>query len=158
VSIQVAVFLAYFAIVFALGWYSLRVTRDETDYWIAGGRLGWLLGGAKPRDAFARRAFSSTPGYACNRRRRACGCPACNTLRTRAAMRCTGAVKHRHAAAAAATRRTCGGLWSWADAWDEVWDERELWETRDGAADRVDGAPAASIRSPLCTAHALDAL
>jgi hypothetical protein len=29
VSVQVSVFVAYFAIVFALGWYSLRVTRDE---------------------------------------------------------------------------------------------------------------------------------
>jgi SSS family transporter len=40
------VFFAYFAVVFAIGWYSLRATRDETDYWIAGGELGWFTGGA----------------------------------------------------------------------------------------------------------------
>lgn len=45
-SLQVGVFLAYFAVVFAIGWYSLRATRDETDYWIAGGKLGWFTGGA----------------------------------------------------------------------------------------------------------------
>lgn len=40
------VFVAYFLVVFAIGWYSLRATRDETDYWIAGGELGWFTGGA----------------------------------------------------------------------------------------------------------------
>ena len=40
------VFLAYFVAIFAIGWYSLRVTRTEADYWIAGGRLGWFAGGA----------------------------------------------------------------------------------------------------------------
>ena len=40
------VFLAYFVVVFAIGWYGLRATRDETDYWIAGGELGWFTGGA----------------------------------------------------------------------------------------------------------------
>lgn len=44
--LQSGVFIAYFLIVFAIGWYSLRQTRDEADYWIAGGRLGWLMGGA----------------------------------------------------------------------------------------------------------------
>ena len=43
---QVWIFLAYFAVVFAIGWYSLRATKDEADYWIAGGGLGWLTGGA----------------------------------------------------------------------------------------------------------------
>jgi SSS family transporter len=43
---QTWVFLGYFAVVFAIGWYSLRATRDETDYWIAGGELGWFTGGA----------------------------------------------------------------------------------------------------------------
>jgi Na+/proline symporter len=43
---QAGVFLGYFAVVFAIGWYSLRATRDETDYWIAGGELGWFTGGA----------------------------------------------------------------------------------------------------------------
>ncbi len=41
-----AVFVAYFVVVFAIGWYSLRHTRDEADYWIAGGKLGWFVGGA----------------------------------------------------------------------------------------------------------------
>lgn len=40
------IFLAYFGVVFAIGWYSLRATRDEKDYWIAGGDLGWFVGGA----------------------------------------------------------------------------------------------------------------
>ncbi|MDH5589207.1 MAG: sodium:solute symporter family protein [Gemmatimonadota bacterium] len=45
-SIQVTVFAAYFVVVFAIGWLSLRRTRTEEDYWIAGGRLGWFIGGA----------------------------------------------------------------------------------------------------------------
>jgi SSS family transporter len=45
-NLQIAVFMAYFAVVFLLGWFAMRRTRDESDYWIAGGRLGWLLGGA----------------------------------------------------------------------------------------------------------------
>jgi SSS family transporter len=40
------VFVGYFLVVFAIGWYSLRATRSETDYWIAGGNLGWFTGGA----------------------------------------------------------------------------------------------------------------
>ncbi len=40
------VFLAYFVAVFAIGWISMRRTRDEADYWIAGGKLGWFTGGA----------------------------------------------------------------------------------------------------------------
>jgi len=46
VSLHHWVFGAYFLIVFGIGWYSLRQTRNETDYWIAGGKLGWVLGGA----------------------------------------------------------------------------------------------------------------
>jgi len=46
VNIRVGVFAAYFVVVFALGWLSLRRTSDETDYWIAGGKLGWLVGGS----------------------------------------------------------------------------------------------------------------
>ena len=38
---QMWVFVGYFAVVFALGWYALRATRNEKDYWIAGGELGW---------------------------------------------------------------------------------------------------------------------
>jgi SSS family transporter len=45
-SMQMWVFVAYFFVVFAIGWYSLRATRGETDYWIAGGELGWFTGGA----------------------------------------------------------------------------------------------------------------
>ena len=29
-----------------IGWISLKKTKDESDYWIAGGKLGWVLGGA----------------------------------------------------------------------------------------------------------------
>jgi len=46
VSGQVTVFVIYFLVVFALGWLSMRRTRGEKDYWIAGGNLGWVLGGA----------------------------------------------------------------------------------------------------------------
>jgi SSS family transporter len=46
VTVRWAVFGAYFAVVFAIGWISLRRTDDESDYWIAGGNLGWLVGGA----------------------------------------------------------------------------------------------------------------
>jgi SSS family transporter len=45
-SVQVQIFLAYFVVVFAIGWYSMRATHDEADYWIAGGKLGWFTGGA----------------------------------------------------------------------------------------------------------------
>jgi SSS family transporter len=45
-SAQMLIFVGYFMIVFAIGWYSLRATRNETDYWIAGGQLGWFTGGA----------------------------------------------------------------------------------------------------------------
>ena len=40
------IFGGYFALVSWIGWYSLRATRDDQDYWIAGGNLGWVLGGA----------------------------------------------------------------------------------------------------------------
>ena len=45
-SIQVIVFLLYLAVLFPIGYLSLRLTRNEEDYWIAGGKLGWLTGGA----------------------------------------------------------------------------------------------------------------
>lgn len=45
-SIQLIVFLLYFGVVFGIGWLSLRKTKNESDYWIAGGKLGWLIGGA----------------------------------------------------------------------------------------------------------------
>jgi len=40
------IFVLYFAVVFGIGWYSLRATGDEEDYWIAGGELGPVVGGA----------------------------------------------------------------------------------------------------------------
>jgi SSS family transporter len=46
VTIPVLIFAGYFLVVFAIGWFSMRATRDERDYWIAGGKLGWLVGGA----------------------------------------------------------------------------------------------------------------
>ncbi|MEO1052481.1 MAG: sodium/solute symporter [Bacteroidota bacterium] len=45
-TIQLIIFILYFALVFAIGWYSLKQTRNEADYWIAGGKLGWLVGGS----------------------------------------------------------------------------------------------------------------
>jgi len=46
VSLAGVVFVVYFALVFAVGAFALRRARDESEYWIAGGRLGWLTGGA----------------------------------------------------------------------------------------------------------------
>jgi len=46
VTTQMWVFVGYFLVVFAIGWYSMRRTRTEEDYWIAGGNLGWFIGGA----------------------------------------------------------------------------------------------------------------
>lgn len=43
---QLWVFAGYFLVIFAIGYWSLRTTSDESDYWIAGGRLGWVLGGS----------------------------------------------------------------------------------------------------------------
>ena len=45
-STQLVVFGVYFLVIFGIGWYSLHETRGEADYWIAGGNLGWILGGA----------------------------------------------------------------------------------------------------------------
>jgi SSS family transporter len=45
-STRALIFALYFLVVFGLGWISMRRTRDERDYWIAGGDLGWALGGA----------------------------------------------------------------------------------------------------------------
>ena len=43
---QLIVFGLYFLIIFLIGIYGLKRTKNEVDYWIAGGRLGWPLGGA----------------------------------------------------------------------------------------------------------------
>ncbi|HSR41693.1 MAG TPA: hypothetical protein VLL48_05970, partial [Longimicrobiales bacterium] len=45
-SVQLGIFGVYFLVIAVIGWYSLRQTSTESDYWIAGGQLGWLLGGA----------------------------------------------------------------------------------------------------------------
>ena len=45
-ALRIGVFVLYFLVVFLIGWYALRRTRTEADYWIAGGKLGWLVGGA----------------------------------------------------------------------------------------------------------------
>lgn len=45
-SLQLVIFILYFALVFLIGWVSLKKTQSESDYWIAGGKMGWLVGGA----------------------------------------------------------------------------------------------------------------
>ena len=45
-SWQYIIFIGYFLLVFGIGWLSLRWTKSEKDYWIAGGKLGWGIGGA----------------------------------------------------------------------------------------------------------------
>lgn len=45
-SIQLIIFLGYFVLIFLIGWLSLRLTKSEADYWIAGSKLGWGVGGA----------------------------------------------------------------------------------------------------------------
>jgi len=45
-TVQLIIFVTYFLIVFAIGWVSLKKTTNEADYWIAGGKLDWLVGGA----------------------------------------------------------------------------------------------------------------
>ncbi|MGE5542446.1 MAG: sodium:solute symporter family protein [Bacillota bacterium] len=45
-SVQVTVFLLYFVIVGAIGIIGMRRTKTEADYFVAGGKLGWALGGA----------------------------------------------------------------------------------------------------------------
>lgn len=44
--VTLGVFAVYLAIVVAIGIASARVSRSDADYWIAGGKLGWLTGGA----------------------------------------------------------------------------------------------------------------
>jgi len=45
-AVQLILFGLYFVVVFLIGWYSMRATSNESDYWIAGGKLGWGVGGA----------------------------------------------------------------------------------------------------------------
>ena len=46
IEVQWIIFAGYFLLVFAIGWLSLRWTKSEEDYWIAGSKLGWGIGGA----------------------------------------------------------------------------------------------------------------
>ena len=45
-TVALLVFALYFVLLVLIGMRAHRLTRDESDYWIAGGRLGWLTGGA----------------------------------------------------------------------------------------------------------------
>ena len=46
ITIQTLIFIGYFLLVFLIGWLSLKWTKSEEDYWIAGSKLGWGIGGA----------------------------------------------------------------------------------------------------------------
>lgn len=46
VDMQFVIFIGYFLLVFFIGWLSMRWTKSEADYWIAGSKLGWGIGGA----------------------------------------------------------------------------------------------------------------
>lgn len=45
-NVQYLIFAGYFLLIFLIGWISLRLTKSEKDYWIAGSKLGWSVGGA----------------------------------------------------------------------------------------------------------------
>ena len=46
IDLQYIIFIGYFSLVFLIGWLSLKWNKSEEDYWIAGGKLGWGIGGA----------------------------------------------------------------------------------------------------------------
>lgn len=46
IDLQYVIFIGYFLLAFLIGWLSLKWTKSEDDYWIAGGKLGWGIGGA----------------------------------------------------------------------------------------------------------------
>ncbi|WP_394749685.1 sodium:solute symporter family protein [Spongiimicrobium salis] len=46
IDMQFVIFIGYFMLVFFIGWLSMRWTKSEADYWIAGSKLGWGIGGA----------------------------------------------------------------------------------------------------------------
>lgn len=46
IDVQFIIFVGYFLLIFGIGWLSLRWTKSEEDYWIAGSKLGWGIGGA----------------------------------------------------------------------------------------------------------------
>lgn len=43
---QLIIFIGYFLLIFLIGWLSMKWTKSEEDYWIAGSKLGWGIGGA----------------------------------------------------------------------------------------------------------------
>lgn len=45
-TVQFWVFCIYFLAIFLIGLLSMRATRSESDYWVADGKLGWLIGGS----------------------------------------------------------------------------------------------------------------
>ena len=46
INLQFIIFVGYFLLIFLIGWLSLKWTKSEEDYWIAGSKLGWGIGGA----------------------------------------------------------------------------------------------------------------
>lgn len=46
IDVQFVIFIGYFLLVFLIGWLSMKWTQSEEDYWIAGSKLGWGVGGA----------------------------------------------------------------------------------------------------------------
>lgn len=46
IDLQFLIFIGYFLLIFLIGWLSLKWTKSEEDYWIAGSKLGWGIGGA----------------------------------------------------------------------------------------------------------------
>lgn len=46
INLQYIIFIGYFLLIFFIGWLSLKWTKSEEDYWIAGSKLGWGIGGA----------------------------------------------------------------------------------------------------------------
>ena len=45
-TLPLFVVAVYFVVLAFIGWQSARLTTSDQDYWIAGGKLGWWLGGA----------------------------------------------------------------------------------------------------------------
>lgn len=45
-DVQFIIFIGYFLLVFLIGYLSMKWTKSEEDYWIAGSKLGWGIGGA----------------------------------------------------------------------------------------------------------------
>ena len=46
IELQYIIFIGYFLLVFFIGWLGMKWTKSEKDYWIAGSKLGWGIGGA----------------------------------------------------------------------------------------------------------------